>query len=47
MDEYKGPITRSKRKKLFVLRSENPIPTIPPDMEEKDEQPLDEHHEER
>jgi hypothetical protein len=47
MDEYKGPITRSKSKQLSILRSENSIPKVSPDMAVRDKQPRDEHHEER
>jgi hypothetical protein len=47
LDEYKGPITRSKRKKLCILRSENHIPGTSPDMAERNEQPREEPHEER
>jgi hypothetical protein len=47
LDEYKGPITRSKRKQIFILRSENNIPRISLDMTERNEQPRDVHHEER
>jgi hypothetical protein len=38
LDEYKGPITRSKSKQLFILRSENHIPGISLDMAERNEQ---------
>jgi hypothetical protein len=47
LDEYKGPITRSKSKQLFILRSEKHIPGTSPDMAEINEQPRDEHHEDR
>jgi hypothetical protein len=47
LDDYKGPITIIKSKKLFILRSENPIPEISLDMAEINEQPRDNHHEER
>jgi len=46
LDKYKGPITRSKIKKIFVLRSGNIICGIFPDMEKRNEQPRDENHEE-
>jgi hypothetical protein len=47
LEEYKGPITRRKIKKLFILRSENHVPGISPDMEERNEQPRDNLREER
>jgi hypothetical protein len=47
LDEYKGDITRSKRKQLFIFRSENHIPGISPDMVARDEQPRGEDREER
>jgi hypothetical protein len=47
LDEYKGPNTRSKRKKFFSSGSEKPIPGISLDMVAIDEQPRDENHEER
>jgi hypothetical protein len=42
MDGYKGPITRSKRKKICILRSGKHIPEISPDMEGGNEQPREE-----
>jgi hypothetical protein len=47
LDEYKGPIIRSKSKKISILRSEKSILKVSPHMEVRDEQPQDEHHEER
>jgi hypothetical protein len=47
LDKYKGPITRSKIKQLFVLRSENHIHGISLDMAERNEQLREETHEER
>jgi hypothetical protein len=47
LDEYKGPITRSKRKQLFILKSENNIPGISLNMEERNEKPQGDHHEKR
>jgi hypothetical protein len=47
LDEYKGPITRSKSKKLSVLRSEKYDPKTSSKMEVIDEQPRKENHEER
>jgi hypothetical protein len=47
LNEYKGPIARSKRKKLFILKSEKPILGISSDMEKRNEQPRDKNHEER
>jgi hypothetical protein len=47
LDEYKGPITRSKSQQIFVIGSENNIHGISMDMEKINEQPQDEHHEER
>jgi hypothetical protein len=47
LDEYKGPITRSKSKQLFVLRSEKFDPETSSKMAARDEQPRNEHHEER
>jgi hypothetical protein len=35
LDEYKGPITRSKRKKICILRSGNHILGTSPNMAEK------------
>jgi hypothetical protein len=47
LDEYKGPITKSKSKQLSVLRSEKSTLEVSSDMVARDEQPRDEHHEER
>jgi hypothetical protein len=47
LEKYKGPITRSKIKQLFVLRSEKSISGIYLDMAERNKQPRDKHHEER
>jgi hypothetical protein len=47
LDKYKVPITRSKSKQLFILRSKNHIPGISPDMEEINEQLQEEAHEDR
>jgi hypothetical protein len=37
LEKYKGPITRSKRKKLLIRGSKKHIPEIPPDMEGRNE----------
>jgi hypothetical protein len=47
LDKYKGPITRIKYKQLFIVKSERFRPKISPDMVERNEQPQNEHHEER
>jgi hypothetical protein len=51
LDEYKGPITKSKRKKLCILISGKHIPETSPDMVERNkqlqEEPRRETHEER
>jgi hypothetical protein len=45
--KYKGPITQSKSKQLFVPRSENFDSETSSKMVKRDEQPQIEHHEER
>jgi hypothetical protein len=47
MVEHKGPITRSKSKQIYVLRSEKYSPEVSSNMVVRDEHPRDEHHEER
>jgi hypothetical protein len=47
LDEYKGPIIRSKSKQFSIVRIEKHIPRISLDMADRNEQPRDEHHEER
>jgi hypothetical protein len=45
LDKYKGPITRSKSKKLCILRSGKHIPETSPNMAERNEQPEKNHEE--
>jgi len=51
LDKYKGPITRSKRKKLCLIESGKHIPEIFSEMvgrnEQPGEEPRGEPHEER
>jgi hypothetical protein len=47
MEKYKGPITRSKSKQLFVLRSEKSDPKTSSKMAVRDKQPRNEHNGER
>jgi hypothetical protein len=47
LNEYNRPITRSKRKQLYILRSGKHIPKISLDMTGRNEQPQEEPHEER
>jgi len=47
MDEYEGPITRSKFKQLCIPRSGSHVLGTLADIDERNEQPRDEHHEER
>jgi hypothetical protein len=47
LDEYKGPITKSKSNKIRILRSENHIPGTSSNMEKRNEQLHEEPHEER